>query len=126
YKFNEDICVYCNKIINYCKEYYKLIFCYHYKYRYVEFFKINICCEECSNEFIVWNSNDENLYKYDIVWKIVENNKDKIYCIRTKYKYCPDKSVKHCKGYKYKYNDYVFSLSRIEKVVIKFLQNQLK
>src|SRR5690606_30629913 len=32
YKFNEDICVCCNKIINYCKEYYKLIFCYHYKY----------------------------------------------------------------------------------------------
>src|SRR5690606_35807142 len=56
YKFNEDICVCCNKIINYCKEYYKLIFCYHYEDRYVKFFKINMCSNECSNIFIDWYS----------------------------------------------------------------------
>src|SRR5690606_16407129 len=119
-------CVYCNKIINYCKEYYKLIFCYHYEHRYVKFFKINMCSENCCNEFIVWNTNDDSLYKSDFVWKIADNNKDKIYCIRKKYEYCPNNGFRHCKGYKFKHNKYVFSLSRIEEIVIKFLTNQLK
>src|SRR5690606_18581585 len=91
YKFNENICVCCNKIINYCKEYYKLIFCYHYKDRYVKFFKLNICSEECSNDFVYSNSADNHPpNRYDILKAIERYNKDKIYCIRTKYKYCPN------------------------------------
>ena len=62
---------------------------------------------------------------YINIKNIAKRNKDKIYCIRTKYKYCPDKGFKHCKGYKYKYNDYVISLSRIQEVAIKYLNNQL-
>jgi len=123
YKFNDNLCI-CGKIINYCKIYFELTFIYHRGITYSKFFKIKLCSRKCCDKFVHENHGNNYPSSIDEIYLCEQKNKNNIYCVKKKYLYSGNEFVK-IKNFKYRYNNYVISLQKIQDEAFKYFRNRL-
>src|SRR5690606_25425887 len=104
--------------------YFELTFIYHRGITYSKFFKIKLCSRKCCDKFVHENHGNNYPSSIDEIYICVQKNKNNIYCVKKKYLYSGNEFVK-IKNFKYRYNNYVISLQKIQDEAFKYFRNRL-